>query len=236
MKRKILLGLTTTPGSDWREKIREIEKFNISEIALFPTFLKLPDRKKLYRLLEKTKIKRIPHIHLREDMSSWELDYLIQRYNPQVFNLHDWKATAPFIKKNPKYVKKIFIENGRNVDGLFLELIKKCGGICLDVSHYHSYRAKKIESYKGFPKLLEKYKIGCCHVSAVSPKILKVFCYLKKKKIKEYCKYYLDDLNEVDYVKEYVKYLPKYVSIELENSFSRQLEVKKHLEKLIGIK
>jgi len=39
-KRNILLGLTTTPRSDWRGKVEEIKKFKIKELALFPTFLK----------------------------------------------------------------------------------------------------------------------------------------------------------------------------------------------------
>lgn len=71
MKHKILLGLTTTPKSDWREKVKEIEKFGIKELALFPTFLSPDERKELYTLLEKTKIKNIPHVHLRDDMEEW---------------------------------------------------------------------------------------------------------------------------------------------------------------------
>jgi len=57
MEKKILLGLTTTPKSDWREKVREIEKFRIKEIALFPTMLEMKGRKKLYGLLERTNLR-----------------------------------------------------------------------------------------------------------------------------------------------------------------------------------
>jgi len=45
MKRKVLLGLTTTFGSDWRAKIKEIDKLKIQEIALFPTCLGEKNRK-----------------------------------------------------------------------------------------------------------------------------------------------------------------------------------------------
>ena len=32
---------------------------------------------------------------------------------------------------------------------------------------------------------------------------------------------------------KYIKYLPKYISIELENSFAEQLKVKEYLDKII---
>ena len=55
--KKILLGLTTTPGSDWRKKVSEIDKLGLKELALFPTCLNEQERKELYGLLEKTKLK-----------------------------------------------------------------------------------------------------------------------------------------------------------------------------------
>ena len=33
MVEKILLGLTTTPGSDWQEKIKEIDRLGLKEVA-----------------------------------------------------------------------------------------------------------------------------------------------------------------------------------------------------------
>ena len=60
MAKKILLGLTTiTPGGEWRNKIKEIDELGLKEIALFPTCLKIDERKELYQLLEKTKLKKI---------------------------------------------------------------------------------------------------------------------------------------------------------------------------------
>ncbi|MDD5464316.1 MAG: hypothetical protein PHP62_04145, partial [Candidatus Moranbacteria bacterium] len=67
MKHEILLGLTTTPKSDWRGKVEEMKKFGIKQIALFPTFLKIDDRKELYKLLEDIDGLEIPHVHLRDD-------------------------------------------------------------------------------------------------------------------------------------------------------------------------
>ena len=90
MAKKILLGLTTiTPKEEWKNKVKEIDELGIKEVALFPTCLNLEERKELYRLLENTKLERIPHVHIREeDTESWELDYLVKRYKTQVFNTH----------------------------------------------------------------------------------------------------------------------------------------------------
>jgi hypothetical protein len=42
-------------------------------------------------------------------------------------------------------------------------------------------------------------------------------------------------LDELDYVCNYRKFLPQYISIELENSLERQLEAKKYLEEILNI-
>ena len=51
MAKKILLGLTTiAEGGEWKNKVKEIDKLDIKEIALFPTCLNLAERKELYQL------------------------------------------------------------------------------------------------------------------------------------------------------------------------------------------
>ncbi|HAV11803.1 MAG TPA: hypothetical protein DCX32_04675 [Candidatus Moranbacteria bacterium] len=45
--------------------------------------------------------------------------------------------------------------------------------------------------------------------------------------------HYLKKNKEIDYLKKYRNYLPEYISLELENGFERQLEVKKYLEEKI---
>ena len=147
-KRKILQGLTTTfqngDKDQWRKKIAEIDKLEIKEIALFPTVLKRKERKELYVLLEKTGIERVPHVHLRDDdMEKEELDYLVERYKVQVFNLHPTKKAFAFFEKYPKYRGMTFIENLYQVvknerfsENDFQE--HKAAGICLDMAHLRS--------------------------------------------------------------------------------------------------
>jgi len=231
MKKKILLGLTTTPGSDWKNKIREIEEFNLEEIALFPTFLKIKERKELYSLLEKTQLKKITHVHLRDDMEKWELDLFDKKYKTEVYNIHPHMKDLIFLK-NIEDRSKIFVENLEVIDDLFFKAVSECGGICIDISHWED---KSIpEGYKELSLRIGEFKIGCSHISAINYKAMPCENYLTKEIYSYHSNHYMGKLSELDYVKKYVKYLPKYVSIELENSFEEQLKIKDYLEKIIN--
>lgn len=242
--KKILLGLTTTRNSNWREKIKEINKYNIKEIALFPTCLEKEQRQELYGLLENSPLKKIPHVHLRNDMDVFELDYLVQRWGTEVFNIHT-KKSYPFLHDLSKYAAKIFVENHEIVfdgkkylSGDYLPSkkdLQKWAGLCLDVAHREDFLlkqeivAKKAEDK--IIKLLEKFKIGCCHISAIQNKPQKD---MAKKGAWQFSYHTMNELQELDYVKKYVDILPDIISIELENSFKKQLEAKKYLEKIIN--
>lgn len=232
-KHTILLGLTTTPRSDWKEKTREIDRFNTEQIALFPTFLEINERKILYNLLEKTGLKKIPHVHLRDDMEEWELDLFYNKYQSRLFNIHYNQSCIDFMLKS-KYRELIFLENLSVLNQMYFDNILKCGGICLDVTHCNGAVYLKTPSYNFVEKLLTENKIGCCHISAES---YKPYCYINpenNKKTMIMDDHWLADLSQLNYVKKYVKYLPKYVSIELENSFEEQLKIKEYLEKIIN--
>jgi hypothetical protein len=231
MERRLLMGLTTTPGSDWQEKIREIDKLNIEEIALFPTYLKIDDRKNLYKLLEKTKLKKISHVHLRDDMEEWELDLFDKKYKTEVFNIHPQPEDLILIKKI-KNRDRIFVENLEKITDEYFKIADLCGGICLDISHWEDEGI--MEGYDVFSQKINKYKIGCSHISAIKQKSQTWKHYSTNEILNLYSDHRLDDLKELDYVKKYVKYLPKYVSIELENSFEEQLKIKEYLEKIIS--
>lgn len=232
---KILPGLTTTAGSNWSKKIEEIKKYKIKEIALFPTVLEIEERKKLYTLIEKAGIRSIPHIHLRDGMERWEIEYFKKEFQTKVFNIHNNLISLSLLKICPEFKNQIFIENTFSVDNSFIKSIQKCGGICFDVSHFHSSAIlQKNKSYQKLLVLFKKYSIGCCHISAITKEPYEIIDYRNGSKKMTYSAHYLNNLSELDYVKDYKQYLPHYISIELENSFEEQLEIKKYLEKLIS--
>ena len=229
--KKILLGLTTTLASDWREKVKEIDKFGIKEIALFATFLKTrAEREELYNLLEKTGLESIPHVHLRSpDMDSDEIDYLMKRFKTKAFNIHPLASHA--VNENYyKYKDIIFIENTDHV--ATEDEVKKFGGICLDFSHMENYILENNENYtEPLNNSISKFKIGCSHASAVTKK--------RRTDLEEfdnmpYCKHWMDNVSEFEYIKKYTDLIPEFLSIELENPFEQQLKVKGYLEKIIN--
>jgi hypothetical protein len=229
--KKILLGLTTTPNSDWREKIREIDRFGIKEVALFITFLKdKKDREELYRLLEKTGLETIPHVHLRSpNMKSDEIDYLIKRYKTKFFNVHPL-ASYP---NNPDYLNYKNLIYVENTDFVPTEKeVEKFAGICLDFSHKENYILENDSAYTGaLNNLIDKYKIGCGHASAVKKEPRKD---LEEFDSMPYCAHFMKDISEFEYLKKYINLIPEFLSIELENSFKEQLKVKEYLGKMIN--
>lgn len=233
--KKILVSLTSLAAisdlnlSGWRPKIQEIINLGLTEVALFLTGLEKMERENLYNALENTPIKCIPHVHLRTDMTVDEIDYLSDKYKVEVFNLHS-SAEFPFQYDYSKYASKIFLENCYAVPGD--RELKKFGGLCIDFSHWEG---KKLENDQNYCKKLERaaanYKIGCAHVSSIKSKPTPIVI---NSKIKEFDSHILEDMHELDYIKNYKKYLPNIVSIELENSISEQLEAKKYLKKIIN--
>ncbi|HBI34002.1 MAG TPA: hypothetical protein DEA43_03295 [Candidatus Moranbacteria bacterium] len=223
---EILLGLTTTPKSDWLGKVEEMKKFGIKKIALFPTFLKINDRKELYRLLEDIEGLEIPHVHLRhQDMEFWEVELFKNKYKTQYFNIH------PNIKLNARleqYAGEIYVEN------MFCEFevenLKRFAGICLDTEHLNRVEKIAPKTHAQTIELLNTLKIGCCHIS---PK-RKLKNIIKRVFLNAWRHYFLS-LDEFDYIGQYRQYLPYYISLELENSFEEQLETKKYLENILSI-
>jgi len=235
-KKKILLGFTTTPNSNWREKIKEIEKFQIKEVAFFPTFLKREERQELYQLLEKTCLERMPHVHLRDDMSEEEVSYFAEKFGTEKFNIHCNLRGFQFLKTISSFWgERIFLENQWEISDNFLEMLDLCGGLCIDFSHWEEFgHYKKNQGYGQFSSLAEKYQVGCCHISAVK-KLGRVKKFLAVKmgllQIADHTFYQLD---EFDYLMKYQTYLPDIISLELENSLEEQILVKNYLEKKLS--
>ena len=231
---KILLGLTTTPGSDWRDKVREIKEFNIKEIALFPTFLNPEERKELYRLLEGTEVESIPHVHLRDDSDEEELDYLIDRFNVKVFNTHSNKSAINGYLKS-KHADKIYVENHYSFDDELRSAVNNFAGACLDVAHWEDYGVIQSQTeYSGFEDFLKSKKIGCCHISAIRDYSATFKNYLNGEEVKVFSWHKYKELCEFNYLKKYVEYLPDLVSIELENSFEEQMLARDYIINLIN--
>ncbi|MFA6306900.1 MAG: hypothetical protein WCV70_03000 [Patescibacteria group bacterium] len=235
--KKILPGLTTRTPGKWKNKVREIDELGLKEIALFPTSLNAEERRELYDLLEKTGLKKIPHVHLRDDMKLEELDYLTNKYGTEVFNVHSENDFYKSTRDYKNYFEKIYVENTVSNTPTENDL-KRYAGLCFDLSHWQALVLSEGENGSENIKLKkfgQEHKIGCNHIAAVKPEKIHYYDKSSKQDFYSYDSHDLADLSELDYVKKYKDYLADIISIELENPLKRQLEVKKYLEKILDL-
>lgn len=217
-REQFLPAITTTSGSNWKEKIKEADKLNLKKVAIFPTCLEKKQRKEMYKLLKNSGIEEIPFIHLRTDMKPKEIKYLIRHFKTQAFNIHS-QARHPLAHDYSKYKNMIYIEN---VYPLFSEKeIKEFAGICLDMSHLENDKMLNKETFENITQMLKKYPVGCNHVSAIREE---TFFDIESKKDIFAC-HYFESLNEFDYLKQYPEnYFSNFIAIEVENTLKEQTE------------
>lgn len=225
-RNKRILPAITTIGSRWREKITEVKKLRLKEICFFLTCLDDKERKEFYKLIKETKIKEVPFLHLRSDMKLWELDYFVENYGTQAFNIHS-QAEYPLIHDYSRYKDIIYVENTHH--SYDEEEIKNFGGICLDLAHLENSRILAKEKFEHNTKIIRKYPIGCNHISAI-----KKIAYTDEVGGANYSNHFLEDFSELDYLKKYPSfYFSSFIAIELENSITKQLEAKNYIIHLL---
>ncbi|TAK96428.1 hypothetical protein EPO05_01835 [Patescibacteria group bacterium] len=224
--KKILLGLTTTRNSDWRGKVEEAKRYNISELSLFLTGLNPNERQEIYQLLENSPVTSIPHVHLRSDMEIGELEYLTNRFRTQAFNIHSRYSTYPSIKDYSNFMSRIYVENASVAPTA--EELADYGGLCVDFSHLEAARAHQFKGYEDFWPLLDQYPIGCCHLSPFPKANTSFEAFMASDW------HWVDSLNDFDYVTKYLDYLPELISLEVANPFEEQLLIKENLNKVIN--
>ncbi len=189
----------TTTDRHYLEKLNEINSLGLSEVCFFATQIPLSERKDFYKHLENSTVKHIPLVHIKEDMEEWELEFFLNKFKTKTFNCHP-QDEHPLKNNLLKYKDIIFVEN------TFYPLkesdIKKFGGICFDFSHLETMRISSPSVFKSNMILIDKYKIGCSHISAkgvisdlsVLRKIPKYFPFLGKYLKNKYSAHILKNL------------------------------------------
>lgn len=221
-KEQFLPSITTigeNPNSPWQNKIKEIDVLGLEKVAIFPTCLNKDQRQEMYDLLEKTKLKEIPFVHIRSDMTEKELDYLQDKFKTKVFNIHTLRQ-YPLVSDLSKHKKSLFVENTWPWDE---NEIKNFAGVCLDFSHLHDAKLLRPKDYESNLEILKKYLIGCNHISAIAKSIARYDG--PDGKIPFYSRHIFTELIQFDYLKEFPKeFFSDFCAMEVENSLSEQLK------------
>lgn len=222
---KVLPTITTMPpvgdSNTWQEKIEETKELELGEASLFLTGLDHRQRQEFYKRLEKTPLNRAPHVHLRNDMTPEELDYLNSKWGTEIFNTHPTRE-RPLLYNWEKYFSRIYIENTKFIPAK--EELQEFGGLCLDFAHWENAVLMGYSNYESLKDLAREFFIGCSHLSPIKP------ATEKNLENSDYHAHYMEEVSEFDYLKKYEEYLPKINSIEVKNSLRDQLQIKKYVE------
>lgn len=217
---KIILSLTGKTEDDWKYKINDINNLNIDKIALFLETYRRSQREKIYQSLEKSCVKTIPLVHIKNDMEVDELKYLCNKYNNPYLTIHESSFEKLDLWKG--FYKRLFLEFDYNNSVRSNVDVDKIGGFCIDLSHFKSAEERWLKEFEyviGYRNKKDLFK--CNHLSGYS--------YQKNMNLHIISSF--DDF-------EYLKTLPDFIfgdviALEVFNSIGDQIMYKKYITDLL---
>ncbi len=218
--RHILVGITGRTERDWKSKLKEIEKFKIREVALFLEMFLPAQRKKIYAALLASGIRKIPLVHIRNDMKHWELKLLADNFGTSYFTIHE--NSFRYLAKWKGFHTLLYLE--MNADNIVSDSVQmgKIGGFCVDLAHFKKAEERCSKDFKFVMRRshVRRY-FACNHVNGYS--------YKKNTDL-----HTIKSLKEFDYLKTLPKFLfGEYVAIETFNCIPEQLTFQNYLKKLL---
>jgi hypothetical protein len=222
---KFFVSITTTKGSNWRERLKEAKELGIKEVAFFLTTLDLPKRMEAYKAFFKAGI-IAPVVHLRHDACLEEISFLIEKLRTEIFNVHP-EGERPLSYKEgiSKYKKKIYLENSSCLPTE--KELKEWAGLCIDFAHWEDTRKRGLSKFAEMKYLLSRYPAGFGHIS-----IIKEATHPDEGGLPEnrYDSHTLERLRDLDYLRGYPLFWCRYMAMELINNLKDQLEAIKYIQ------
>ncbi len=223
--KRILVSITGKKEKDWRDKLNEINDLKIKEVSLFLEFYDKTQREKIYKALLDSKIKNIPLVHIRHDITKDELKFLKNTYRTRYFTLHEINFQQDDILKWKGFYKNLCLE--MNFDDFVSKKVKveKIDGFCVDLAHFKvgMEMLNKDFEYVFDRKENRKY-FDCNHLNGWNPKTNRDM-------------HTIHDLSNFDYLRTMPKLLfGKVIALETFNSIKEQLEFKKYLTSMLNEK
>jgi len=214
-KKKLLVSITGRHKRDWINKLAEIEKYKISEIALYIEIFSTKDRIGLLEALQKSCVKKIPMVHIRSDTTKKELDILYNKFGTRYFTIHEYHFYKQYIKHWKGYYKNLYLEMTTDNYVSPKVKVKKIGGFCIDLAHFKKQVVQQDREYAYIVENINTSKSGCNHLSGYSYKRNKDLHTVKSAKDFEYIKTIPHNLfgNVIsfeifNFIKDQLKYLP----------------------------
>ena len=218
---RLFVGITCTSigrkKDHWREQLKEINRYNIEEVALFPTTLQIKQREILYRELDKSCIKEIKLVHLRgQDFTAEEIEFFYDRYNTRLFNCHE-KEFDTLYAKFPQFRKHIILEPNYD-DRIENKLLpSRMGGFCIDLAHLKAAKDRHSVEYDYVLQHLGDTRFPANHLNG----------YSKRRKTDLH---FVTNKNQFDYLRDLPpQVFSQVIGLELENSIKKQLEYREYI-------
>ncbi|MDP2741112.1 MAG: hypothetical protein Q8O66_00270 [bacterium] len=222
LSKKILIGITGKEGTNCLKKINEANSLDIKEVSLFLELLEKSEREKIYTALLSSKIKSIPLVHIRHDMTIDELKFLKNNFKTKYFTAHEKNFSDNDIKKWKGFYKKLSLE--MNFDNFVSKKVRveKIGGFCVDLAHFKVGMEKLSQDFKYvFDRKKTKTYFDCNHLNGYDPK---TNCDMHT----------IHNLKDFDYLKNLPNFLfGKFIALEINNSIKEQLIFKEYLINLL---
>lgn len=219
-EKMILVGITGFQENDWKSKISQINKLKIKEASLFLERFDQAQRKKIYRALLDSSLKKIPLVHARNDMEVEEFVFLESKFKTKCFNFHE--KGFGFLHKWKGFENKICLE--MNYDDFLSKKIKmeKIGGFCIDLSHFKVSKEKQSKEFDFIYLNKNKSKFLCNHLNGYSEN--------KNRDL-----HTIKNIKDFNYLKTLPKFIfGKFIGLEVENSIIQQIKYKKYLVKFLN--
>jgi len=164
--KKLLVSITGRTKKDWQNKLAEINKFKIREIALFMEVFSPRERIGLLDALKKSCIKRIPLVHIRTDTTKKEIAFLKKNFNSRFLTIHE--SHFRDLNKWRGYYQNLFLE--LNMDNRVAKYVdvEKIGGFCIDLAHFKKEVTRQTKEYRYIVEEMNKIKFVCNHISGYS--------------------------------------------------------------------
>jgi len=220
-KKKLLVSITGRKKKDWQKKLKEIEKYQITEIALFVEIFDKKERIGLLEALENSCVKKIPLVHIRNNSTHKELKILYNKFGARYFTIHEKHFNKKIIKHWRGFYKNLYLEMNTDDNVPPKVKVENIGGFCTDLAHYKKQVTLQVQEYIYIVEHLNKTKTGCNHLSGYSYKRIK-------------------DLHAVKSVSEfnYIKTLPRnifgdIIAFEIFNSIEDQLRYLPKVKKIL---
>lgn len=221
----ISVSITGKEEKDWQDKLDEINFLKIKEVSLFLELYGKDQREKIYKALLDSKIKSIPLVHIRHDMTKDELRFLKNNYKTRYFTLHEINFQQDDILKWKGFYKNLCLE--MNFDNFVSKKVKveKIDGFCVDLAHFKVSMEMLGNDFEYvFDRKEVKRYFDCNHLNGWDMKTNRDM-------------HTIHDLSNFDYLKTIPNFLfGKIIALETFNSIKEQLEFKEYLIGLLSKK